>query len=233
MSSHLRASTGDTNNVALDRACMRTRIRDLLVSRILDGAYPAGFHLKELALAREFKVSQAPVREALRELETMGLVIAEPYRGTRVRSTDVAEMLDAYELRATIEVRSVELAMPFSDSVCNALAADMERIRQGFGAPENAAYLPAVLAFHRRLVEASGNRAFLSTWDGFHWDVRARVLLRRIAESGSDYSASVELHQVILDRVRAGDTAGAMIAIREAFASFLAAFRQALNGQEA
>ena len=216
---------------ALDRACMRTRIRELLVSRILDGVYPAGFHLKELALAGEFKVSQAPVREALRELETMGLVIAEPYRGTRVRSTDVAEMLDAYELRATIEVRSVELGMPFPDAVCEALAADMERIRQGYGALDNATYLPAVLAFHRRLVEASGNRAFLATWDSFHWDVRARVLLRRIAESGTDYSASVGLHEVILDRVRAGDTAGATVAVREAFASFLSAFRQALTSQ--
>ncbi|EIT68676.1 hypothetical protein WQQ_38710 [Hydrocarboniphaga effusa AP103] len=219
-------ATGQT----LDRACMRTRIRELLVSRILDGAYPAGFHLKELALAREFKVSQAPVREALRELETLGLVIAEPYRGTRVRSTDVAEMLDAYELRATIEVRSVELAMPFADSVCEALAADMERIRLGFGSPEkDTAYLPAVLAFHRRLVEASGNRAFLTTWDSFHWDVRARLLLRRIAESGNDYSAAVGFHQAILDRVRAADTAGAMAAIRVAFASFLSAFRQALD----
>lgn len=214
----------------LDRACMRTRIRELLVSRILDGAYPAGFHLKELALAREFKVSQAPVREALRELETMGLVIAEPYRGTRVRSTDVAEMLDAYELRATIEVRSLELAMPLADSVCESLAADMERIRQGFGSPDkDSLYLPALLAFHRRLVEASGNRAFLATWDSFHWDVRARVLLRRIAESGSDYSAAVGFHQLILDRVRAGDTAGAIVAVREAFASFLSAFREAIT----
>lgn len=225
-SSGVRASaTGDT----LDRACMRTRIRELLVSRILDGVYPAGFHLKELALAGEFKVSQAPVREALRELETMGLVVAEPYRGTRVRSTDVAEMLDAYELRATIEVRSIELAMPFADSVCEALAADMEGIRQGYGSLEkDSRYLPAVLAFHRRLVEASGNRAFLATWDSFHWDVRARVLLRRIAESGNDYSATIGFHELILDRVRAGDTAGAMVAVREAFESFLSAFRQVL-----
>ena len=231
MSSGVRTASAE---VTLDRACMRTRIRDLLVSRILDGAYPAGFHLKELALAREFKVSQAPVREALRELETMGLVIAEPYRGTRVRNTDVAEMLDAYELRATIEVRSVELAMPFSEAVCEALAADMQRIRKSFGSPENADYLPAVLAFHRRLVEASGNRAFLVTWDSFHWDVRARVLLRRIAESGNDYSDAIRLHQVIVDRVRAGDTAGAMIAVRDSFASFLSAFRQALiNNQQA
>jgi len=53
----------------LKRTCMRDRIRDVLVSRILDGTYPAGMQLKELTLAREFNVSQAPIREALRELE--------------------------------------------------------------------------------------------------------------------------------------------------------------------
>ena len=53
---------------------MRDRIRDVLVARILDGTYPAGMQLKELTLAREFNVSQAPIREALRELEGSGLV---------------------------------------------------------------------------------------------------------------------------------------------------------------
>jgi DNA-binding GntR family transcriptional regulator len=62
---------------ALKRTCMRDRIRDVLVARILDGTYAAGTQLKELILAREFNVSQAPIREALRELEGAGLVVSE------------------------------------------------------------------------------------------------------------------------------------------------------------
>ena len=50
------------NNVR--RTCMRTQIRDLIIERILDGTYPAGTRLKEMVLASEFQVSQAPVREA-------------------------------------------------------------------------------------------------------------------------------------------------------------------------
>ena len=72
-------------DTALKRVCMRDRIRDVLVARILDGTYPSGLQLKELSLAREFNVSQAPIREALRELEGTGLVTSERYRGTRVR----------------------------------------------------------------------------------------------------------------------------------------------------
>jgi Bacterial regulatory proteins, gntR family len=76
----------------LRRTCMRDRIRDVLVGRILDGTYPAGTQLKELILAREFNVSQTPIREALRELEGSGLVTSERFRGTRVRGADWAEM---------------------------------------------------------------------------------------------------------------------------------------------
>ncbi|HXR91715.1 MAG TPA: winged helix-turn-helix domain-containing protein, partial [Steroidobacteraceae bacterium] len=67
---------------------MRDQIREVLVARILDGTYPAGTQLKELTLAREFNVSQAPIREALRELEGSGLVTSERFRGTRVRGAD-------------------------------------------------------------------------------------------------------------------------------------------------
>src|SRR5262245_62303599 len=66
---------------ALKRTCMRDRIRDVLVARILDGTYAAGTQLKELILAREFNVSQAPIREALRELEGSGLVVSERIAG--------------------------------------------------------------------------------------------------------------------------------------------------------
>ena len=101
----------------LKRTCMRDRIRDVLVARILDGTYAAGTQLKELNLAREFNVSQTPIREALRELEGSGLVTSERFRGTRVRGADSAEMRESYELRTMIEVRSVKLAAPYSEKL--------------------------------------------------------------------------------------------------------------------
>jgi regulatory GntR family protein len=80
------------------RTSMRDRIRDVLVARILNGSYPAGTQLRELILAREFNVSQAPIREPLRELEGSG-VASERYRGTRVRGADLEELAESYELR--------------------------------------------------------------------------------------------------------------------------------------
>ena len=124
------------------RTCMRDRIRDVLVSRILDGTYPAGMQLKELTLAREFNVSQAPIREALRELEGSGLVLSERYRGTHVRGADLDEMRESYELRTTLEIRAIELGVPFSDPVADgptiqrASEKDNQAASQAQGLPE-------------------------------------------------------------------------------------------------
>jgi len=125
------------SNAVLKRTCMRDRIRDTLVSRILDGTYPAGTQLKELYLAREFDVSQAPIREALRELEGSGLVSSERFRGTRVKGADFAEMRESYELRMMLEMRSVSLAAPYEPELLDEIKAT------AFGGKNNSSALPA------------------------------------------------------------------------------------------
>src|SRR5258707_44383 len=106
---------------AVKRGCMRDHIRDTLVGRLLEGTYPAGTQLKELYLAGEFDVSQAPIREALREVEGSGVVSSEGFRGTRVRGADFAEMRESYELRTMLEMRSVVLAAPYGPQLLDDL----------------------------------------------------------------------------------------------------------------
>src|SRR5258708_27638131 len=87
----------------------RDLIRSALLKRISDGVYLPGERLKEMALAHEFEVSQTPVREAFRELETLGLLVSEHYRGTRVRGISSQEVHDAYQLRGYLEEIAVQL----------------------------------------------------------------------------------------------------------------------------
>ena len=197
------------NQPALKRVCMRDRIRDMLVARILDGTYPAGTQLKELCLAREFDVSQAPIREALRELEGSGLVTTERFRGTRVRGADYAEMRESYELRTMLEVRSVALAAPYSPGLLDDLDAYLREMAAAVKLDDAEGYIDQALRFHRRLVQASGNRTFLSVWDSLLWDIRGRIALRRLAEMGKSLKSLVALHKALLVRMRAQDVAGA------------------------
>jgi DNA-binding GntR family transcriptional regulator len=196
-------------NVVLKRVCTRDYIRDTLVSRILDGTYPAGTQLKELHLAREFGVSQAPIREALRELEGSGLVASQRFRGTRVKGTDFAEMRESYELRMMLEMRSVSLAAPYEPKLLEDLAGYLGRMDAAVKVEDSESYIDNALRFHRRLVESSGNRTFLGVWDSLLWDIRGRIALRRLAERGHSLKTLVNMHRALLVRLRAQDVQGA------------------------
>ena len=200
------------------RVCMRDRIRAVLVARILDGSYPAGTKLKELPLAREFNVSQAPIREALRELEGSGLVSCERYRGTRVRGADLTELRESYELRALIELRSVELAAPYAPQALAQLAGCLRDMSAAVAREDRERYLDAALRFHRDLVRGSGNGTFLRTWDGLHWEVRGRIALRRVATQRHGLKPLLALHKSLLARLRAHDIAGATRMLKKLFA---------------
>jgi DNA-binding GntR family transcriptional regulator len=203
---------------------MRDRIRDVLVARILDGTYPAGMQLKELTLAREFNVSQAPIREALRELEGSGLVTSERYRGTHVRGADLDEMRQSYELRATLEVRAVELATPLDAEVLGYLEAQLDEMTAGVTQGDTEHYIDAALRFHRRLIEASGNRVFVTVWDSLHFDVRGRVALRRLAERGQGLAPVLEMHRELIAKASAGETQAAAELVRQIFSHVTSGF---------
>lgn len=196
-------------SVALKRTCMRDRIREELVARILDGRYPPGTQLKELPLAREFNVSQAPIREALRELEGTGLVTSERYRGTHVRGTDLVEMRESYELRAMIEARSVRRGLPFSAAVFQKLDHCLAIMTAAAGRNDPAGYIDAALDLHRTLIEAGGNSTFLRTWDALHWEVRGRIALQRLFERGVSLGHLLGLHGELLARLKACDVEAA------------------------
>jgi DNA-binding GntR family transcriptional regulator len=216
--------TGALSEPALKRTCMRDRIREVLVARILDGTYPQGMQLKELALAREFNVSQAPIREALRELEGSGLVRSERFRGTRVRGADFEEMRESYELRTMLEVRAVELAAPYPAGLLTDLGRALREMDAAVDANDPERYIDHALRFHRRLVQGSGNRTFLIVWDSLHWDVRGRIALRRFAETGRGLKPLIGLHRGLLARLRAQDPAGAAARVRQLLGRVCAAF---------
>lgn len=206
--------------MSIKRQCMRDQVRDLIVSRILTGTYPPGTRLKELALAHECNVSQAPVREALRDLEALGMVHSERYRGTRVRDSSHAELRDAYELRALIEERAAQCAVPIAQSVLEGLARDIDDLQAAIARDDPEAHSEAIIHFHRSIVEESGNRAFLSAWDALQWGVRMRVAVQRAQQLRFDMGRLVPAHTEILQALRAADGERAGRLLRE-FVEFI------------
>ena len=200
------------------RTCMRDQVRDAIVSKILDGTYAPGTRLKELVVARELNVSQAPVREAFRELAVLGLVETEHYRGTRVRGINLQELREAYELRLAIEEASARRAPPPSDADLKYLEADIEAMTAAARLQNVDAYLSAVVDFHRRIVQMSGNSLFLRAWEHMAWDIRARFAARRIRGIGLYDPTRAR----IVAALRKGDREQAARLVREIIEGLLA-----------
>jgi DNA-binding GntR family transcriptional regulator len=187
--------------MSVDRTCMRDKIRDAIVARIIDGSYPPGTHLKEMALANEFNVSQAPVREALRELEALSLLESERYCGTRVRGLDLEELREAYELRAEIEDASARRAVPVAKADLDRLENDVKLMRRFHREHNTEAYMESAVNFHRHIVQLSGNRLYLRAWENMAWDIRVRLAVQRFGL----ISVFDEDRKKIIAALRSGD----------------------------
>ena len=89
---------------------LRSNIKDYIQQQIAEGVYRPGDRIVETRLAKELNVSQAPVREAMLELATMGLLEERPYSGTYVRNFSIEEIEDIFLTRAFIEEHAAKCA---------------------------------------------------------------------------------------------------------------------------
>jgi DNA-binding GntR family transcriptional regulator len=207
----------------VSRSMLRDQVREVLLERILNGEYAPGERIKETQVAQEFDLSQAPVREALRELEILGMVVSEPYRGARVRAVTAQELAEIYPIRAAIEeVAAREAARRMGGDV-----AALEKELDGMCAAADAGDLHRLLVhdvnFHRLIVEACGNATLYQVWRSLRIEARTMITLIKFDE---DLRSIAEGHRPVLDAIRAGKSAQAGRALRkhiEHFASWVPA----------
>ena len=194
----------DTRNAAsgLDRNCMHDRIRWTILERIMDGTYQPGDRLKELTLAREFQVSQAPVREALRKLEAIGVLKSDPYRGTRVRELSPTELRDAYQLRGILEQSATEFITEFSDESVHYLEQEYVFMQQAVQGKDLQSFACHNRNFHRRIMDHCGNKELFRVWQSLGICMRSRLNAQRI---GDDLPEAITSHEPIIDAFRAKD----------------------------
>ena len=87
----------------LKHRTLSAAIVDRLRPAILDGSHPAGTQLRQDALAETYGVSRIPVREALAQLQSEGLLDVAHYRGARVSQPRVEEIDELFDLRLLVE----------------------------------------------------------------------------------------------------------------------------------
>src|SRR5918995_3604933 len=131
------------------RSNLREQIKDVMLQRIVSGAYPPGARLVETRIAQELGVSQAPVREALRDLEQLGCIVHEPFRGCSVRAFSAQELIEAFPVRAALEALAARLcAERITDEQLDGLAEEIERMREAAARGDDKEESVADVRFH-------------------------------------------------------------------------------------
>ena len=198
--------------MVVERRSLREQVRDALLREIVTGARQPGERLVEMRLAERFGTSQAPVREALRELAALGFVASEPHRGTFVADVWRRGLREIYAVRGGLEELATRLATPSLAADPGALLAALDEMRATARAGDVEGLVAASYRFHRVILEASGNQLLLNVWDGLHIETRTTVTMMA---PGLDLLEVAESHQPIVDAIVARDVELACRVARE------------------
>jgi len=191
---------------ALSRASLSEQIRDRLLARIMEGTLKPGDRLVELKIAAEMETSQAPVREAIRELEAIGIVESMRNKGSRVRVIGDDELKDMYDVRAQLEGYAAELAARRKAAIADDLRACIEDMKKAARKKDSAAFAEHNSTFHRMLVDAAGNVILADLWETLNVKVRTFV---NVTRSQLDLNEIALSHADIADAIASGSASKA------------------------
>ncbi|HET7627757.1 MAG TPA: GntR family transcriptional regulator [Bacillales bacterium] len=152
-----------------DRDTLHLKVCNVLRKAILQGDFAPGERLIQEDLAKALGVSRMPVREALRRLETEGLIKLMPHRGAIVKSLNAEDVDEIYSLRAELEKLAASKSV---DKMKEEDIAELEQLVEDMNAMDDLEqFVEANIEFHRLLMkycEWERLLSFIETlWNGF------------------------------------------------------------------
>ena len=184
---------------------------NMLLEALEAGQLLPGTRLRENELAERFAVSRTPIREALKRLETQGLVVHEPHHGAVVATLDYSQITELYLMREVLEGTSAHLAAIHATAVEIELLREMVAMdRQYLTNPDQLARTNRI--FHQQIRNSARNRYLGSMLE----NLRLSLALLSSTTLGSKERAeqSIDEHEKIVDRIAARDPEGAEEAAR-------------------
>ncbi len=147
-------------------------IREAILQRRLK----PGQRVLEVEIAHELGVSRAPVREAIRQLESEGLLVSRSHRGTYVATVSAQDAREIFSLRAALEALAVMLVVRSGQSEClDELEELLDTMQAKVDANDLAGMVATDFQFHEALCRAAGHQRLLNIWLSMSVQIRALV----------------------------------------------------------
>lgn len=189
-----------------DPGLIRERVVDALRDAIIAGRLKPGERIRERELVSLLGVSRSPLREAIRILETEGLITSLAYRGARVSELSASDLHDMLHVRIMLETFAARLTIErLGDATLQAMEEQVARARAAGAQVDLRANFDLGLEFHDLLVAACGNRKVVQLYENLKRH-QTRYQHFAFARLGRDIRALDE-HADILAALRRRDLA--------------------------
>lgn len=204
----------DLNLSEFDRMPLHKLVYSKFRESILTGVLKPGERLIENEISKRLQISKTPIREAIRELSQEGLIVHNTRRGITVIDFQESDVTEIVVLRAELEGLGMRLAVPeLSDNDLAALNALVDDIAAAAGRSDYTALAGLDMAFHRRLMEKSGNSRLVKAWVTI--SSQMQVLLQMIDFYALSPGYSEKNHRAILKVLKGRDARKAEETIKE------------------
>lgn len=169
----------------------------VLREAIISGAFAPGEWLRQESLAEAIGVSRIPVRTALLQLESEGMVTFQPHRGAKVRTLSAAQIDEIYRLRILLESHALLLSM--ARMTPERIARLRELAEQLDGEPEGGEFLDVRVQFYREVYDAPSNPLLVEMIEELRGYVGRYLLGFRF------HAEQKRQHSTLVDRIETGD----------------------------
>jgi DNA-binding GntR family transcriptional regulator len=199
----------------LEHVSLPEAVGRALRHRILNNELPADTRLVEANLAAEFGVSRGTIRDAMRSLQSEGLIEIVPRRYSIVTRMSTEDAEDVCYARYVLEDASVMGGLgKGKDELAQGLGAALEEMAAGARADDLDAVVDSDTRFHALLIDVSGRRRLRDLWSMLNSQMGA-LMRSSLERQGISLDDAVDRHRAILEAVTLGDLDLLRIAIRD------------------
>ncbi len=196
----------------LERSTLAEQATSAISAQIVSGQLKPGERLTEAGLAQRFAVSRGPLREALRSLESLGLVERRGTQGTFVSNPSPDVVANSIVLRGLMEGLAARFAAGRPGTALPPLRAQVDAMRAAAAIEDTSAFFAAHTSFHATLCGMLDSALF----DRILSLVRMQIglLVRQIGEQRVGLDQIIRHHEGFLEAIASGDSDRAEHALR-------------------